>query len=87
MLKDLPTPILQPLKMFSKMITPRTNLERVMREKGITQRELLEKMIEQGCKIDLPRINKYVTGKLTNLTYNTLRSLSVALDCSIQDLM
>jgi hypothetical protein len=33
----------------------------VMQEKGITQRELAEKMIEQGAKIDLPRINNAVS--------------------------
>ena len=69
------------------MITPRTKIEMVMREKGITQRELAEKMIEQGAKIDLPRINKYVTGKLHNLTFKTLKSIATALDCNVQDLM
>jgi DNA-binding Xre family transcriptional regulator len=44
-------------------------------------------MIEQGAKIDLPRINKYVTGKLHNLTFKTLKSIAIALDCNVQDLM
>jgi len=64
-----------------------TKLQKILMERGMTQTDLYELIIENGGMIGKDRINKIVNGKMTNYHTNTAKTLANALGVKVDDIL
>lgn len=64
-----------------------TKIQKILIERGLSQTDLYELILENGSEIGKDRINRIVNGKLLNYHTNTAKALAKALNVKIDDIV
>lgn len=64
-----------------------TKINKILIERGLSQTDLYELILENGSEIGKDRINRIVNGKLLNYHTNTAKALAKALNVKIDDII